>query len=196
MDLSSLKKSKIVNYLAIFKKEKPKKYSLLGLTLFTCIFFLLFAINPTLSTIANLRKQLDDLNLIDESLQTKIANMDKLQARYQVIEPDLGLITEAIPQEADSVKLTGQVQQVAISSNVNLIGMSVSDISFSADTTSTTASFRITIVVEGSYSNVSNFLDKLFTMQRIITFESISIDKSLQTGALISSIKGVAYFKK
>lgn len=196
MNLESLKKSKFATSLKILNKEKPRKYSLLGLTALTCIFFLLFAINPTLSTIANLSKQRDDLKFIDTSLQTKISSLDSLQSKYQEIEKDLGLVSDAIPEEPSSVELTGQVQAAASSSNVSLISMSASDISISSHATPNIQSYPITIIVEGTYGNISSFLDKLFTMQRIVTFESISVDKNVQTGFLVSSIKGVAYFKK
>lgn len=196
MNLESIKKSKFAASLKVFNKEKPRKYSLLGLTALTCIFFLLFAINPTLSTIANLSKQRDDLKFIDNSLQTKISSLDNLQSRYQAIQKDLGLVSEAIPDDASSVELTGQIQAAASSSNVSIVSISASDISISSQATPNIQTYPITIIVEGTYGNISAFLDKLFTMQRIVTFESISIDKNVQTGLLVSSIKGFAYFKK
>jgi Tfp pilus assembly protein PilO len=167
-----------------------------GLTIFTFLFFLLFAINPTLSTIATLRKQLTDLKAVDEGLQTKLANMDKLQARYQVLEPDLGLIEEALPNDPESVELTGQIQQAGASSNVEISNITLSDINYSQTTVGTTQVYPVTIVAEGSYNSVSTFLEKLFTMQRIITFNQISIDKNNQTGALVINVKAIAYFNK
>lgn len=196
MDLSKFKKSKAANYFYLLKNEKNRKYFIVGLTISTSLFFLLFAINPTLSTIATLTKQLDDLKVVDESLQTKIANMDSLQARYQVIEPDLELIEEAIPGEPSSVELTGQIQQAATTSNVTLLNITLSDIDYSEAVEIPTQTYPVTIVAEGTYSNISDFLDKLFTMQRIITFNQVSIDRNIQTGGLSVSIKAAAYFNK
>jgi Tfp pilus assembly protein PilO len=195
MDLSELKKSKFANTLYLLRNEKNRKYFIIGLTFFMSIFFLLFAINPTLSTIAGLNKQLEDLKFVDNALQTKISNMDRLQERYQVLESDLGLVTDAIPKEPDSVTLTGQIQQAAASSNVTLFSVTLSDINFE-NSGSAPQTYPISIAVQGSYSNISTFLDKLFTMQRIITFDSISIDKNVQNGELTCSIKAIAYFNK
>lgn len=196
MDLSELKKSKIGNTLYLLKNEKNRKYLVVGLTISTSLFFLLFAVNPTLSTIANLSKQLGDLKLVETSLQTKISNMDTLQSRYQVIEPDLDAVTEAIPQQPDSVELTGQIQQAGQASNVSIASITLSEISYSEQTGNLTQTYPINIVAEGSYNDISSFLDKLFTMRRIITFTQISIDKNVQNGKLTCDIKAVAYFNK
>jgi Tfp pilus assembly protein PilO len=196
MDFSGLKKSKIVNSLYLLKNEKNRKYFVVGLTISTSVFFLLFAINPTLSTIANLNKQLEDLKLVENSLQTKISSLDSLQSRYQVIESDLNVVSEAIPSQPDSVELTGQIQQAGQSSNVNISSITLAEINYSQQVGNLTQTYPVSIVAEGTYSNISIFLDKLFTMRRIVTFNQISIDKNPQSGNLICNIKAVAYFNK
>lgn len=196
MDFSGFKKSKIANYFYLLRNEKNRKYFIIGLTVSTSLFFLLLAINPTLSTIASLQKQLNDLKFTEQSLQTKIHNLDNLQARYQVLEPDLDVVANAIPSEPDSVELTGQIQQAAVSSNVTILSITLSEINFANSQINSTQNFPLTIVAQGSYVNVSRFLDKLFTMQRVLTFDQISIDKDNQTGDLTSSIKATAYFNK
>jgi len=58
-----------------FKQEKTQKFTTVILTLIAFAILLIFAINPTLSTIANLQKQLDDAKFIKEKLDQKINDL-------------------------------------------------------------------------------------------------------------------------
>ena len=72
--IKGVKKEQYEKYLELIpdlKKEKAQKYITIVLTLATVIMLGLFAINPTFSTIANLQKQIDDNNFVQQKLQQK-----------------------------------------------------------------------------------------------------------------------------
>ena len=66
--LKKIKNNKYFELLPDLKKEKTKKYSSIIFSLISLSFFGIFAINPTLSTIAKLRKELSDTKFVDEQL--------------------------------------------------------------------------------------------------------------------------------
>ena len=77
-----LQQKKYFQMLPDFKEERTRKFTTLVFTLLALSFFGLFAISPTLSTIANLNKQLSDNEFVDSQLQNKINNLYTLQQDY------------------------------------------------------------------------------------------------------------------
>ena len=57
--------------LELFKKDRTQKVTTLAMTLIALSFFGLFAINPTLSTISRLQKELEDAKFVDQHLKGK-----------------------------------------------------------------------------------------------------------------------------
>ena len=92
-NLNNLKKpqqSKLfLSLLPTLKEKKMRQFTTLALTFITIAFFGFFAITPTVNTISELQKQLDDSNFVNDALQKKIANLTTLQTTYTQIQPDL-----------------------------------------------------------------------------------------------------------
>jgi len=199
--LKNLQKNKyLLTIPKLLKEEKTRKYTTLGLTLVTLIFFTLFAITPTLSTIANLSKQLNDEKFVDQQLQQKINNISSLQEEYDRIQPDLKYVDDSFPGKPDSLVLSAQIQAAAQESGVSLVGLEVSQIDLSLSSqnspTASPSSFSINIIGNGSYENISNFIATLSNMQRVMTFSSISIsDEGGESNNLTTNINAISYFK-
>ena len=113
--------------LPIIKHENTRIITTLILTFASLSFFGIFAINPTLSTIITLKKQLSDSQLVDEKLVTKINNLSSLQQQYSQLSPDLPTVLNAIPQSAQVPTLMGQVFAISKQLNVQIISLAVSD---------------------------------------------------------------------
>src|ERR1035437_4968817 len=78
LQINAVKKEQYAKYLELIpdlKREKAQKYITIVLTLATTIILGLFAINPTFSTIANLQKQIDDGNFVEQKLKLKINDL-------------------------------------------------------------------------------------------------------------------------
>ena len=69
---TKIKKEKYLGFLPDLKKEKTQKYSSIIFSLVSLSFFGIFAINPTLSTIAKLKKELSDTKFVEEQLRKNI----------------------------------------------------------------------------------------------------------------------------
>lgn len=195
---NKLSKEKYDKYLELvpdFKKEKTQKFTTIVLTLIAIIILSIFAINPTLSTIANLRKQAEDAKFVKEKLDQKISNLSLLQTKYNSIRSDLPIIYESIPQKSEVPKLTGQIQSIAQKSNLLIVSFQATEINpFSKNILSY---YPFNISAKGNYQNIMNFLNQLITMQRIVTISNISINQiSSESTDLQANIKGLVFFKQ
>ncbi len=182
--------------LPYFKNEKTQKYFAIILTISASIFFFLFAINPTLSTIAKLKRQITDSKIVEGKLSQKINNLSSLSQAYESAKGDIPLIMDAIPQSANAPTLVGQIQSLAQQSSVNISSINVSPVNLSSQSSSTSSTFGFEVTGKSTYDNLQKFLSNLVNMQRAVSINSIQMSKSIDSGDIEMVIKGQAYFKK
>lgn len=201
--LKNLKKDEYHKYLELmpdFKQEKTQKYLTIVLTLVASIILGVFALGPTLSTIASLQKQLEDDKFVEQKLREKINNLSVLQQKYASIESDLPIIYDALPKTSQIPLVTAQIQAVANDTGVKVTNFQTfqAEVSHTAVSTKKFAAYSFSVNVQGTYQNMTGFMDKLVNFQRIVSIENVSITKvtSLDTTDLKLIIKGVAYFKE
>ncbi len=194
--LKNFSTGKYLKNLPDFQKEKTRNITTLVLTLVTLSAFGLFAISPTLSTIAQLQKQLDDNQLVQKKLEQKIANLELLQRQYNLIEKDVPLILAAVPQTPSTSRLVGQLQTIALSSAVKITRIQVFQVELSQSKTPDNASFVFSIGVEGPSENVSKFLLLLSDFDRIVAIDILSINKQEEKGITQLQLRGRAYYEK
>lgn len=191
-------KDKYIKYLFNFKDEKSRAYTTLMLTFFSLSIFGFFAINPTVSTIAQLKKELSDNEFIDKRLTEKISNLNSLQNQYSILENDLSLANSAIPQKPDPAVLTAQIKTLANDSNFKLDRIQVFEVELTKlpnDKTNDFFSFAFSIGGEGSDEEISTFISYILGFERLVSLESLSMTKNKnQTSKL--DLRGKVYFQK
>jgi Tfp pilus assembly protein PilO len=194
----TLKVERYTNLLPDLKQEKTQQITALVLTLIALSFFGLFAINPTLSTIAKLKKEIIDNKFVDTQLQQKITNISILQQNYSNIENDLNFVTDAVPLTAEPALLMADLQALGQRENISLSNIQISEVEVAKKTEGTNNynSFNFTFSVQGSLENVLSFISGLTKMQRSISLESISLSQGgIQGRDFEAGINGTAYFK-
>ena len=183
-----------------FKKENTQKYTTIALTLVAVIILLIFAINPTLSTISNLQKQLNDSKFAENQLEQKINNLSVLQQQYSSLQNDLPVIYDAVPKNPQVANLVAQIQAVAQDSGVSLTTFQTFEVNLSQNPTpgAKYSSFDFSLSADGDYQSMVNFLNELVDIQRIISVDNIAISRKadLESSTLGLSVKGTAYFKQ
>lgn len=181
-----------------FKDKKVQDLTAVILTLIAFSLFGIFAISPTLSTIAQLQKQLEDNKFINDQLEKKITNLGILQQKYNFLQDDLQVVYAAIPEKSTIPFFVGQIQNLAQEANVALSGLQTSELELSKteEGLQEYSSFNFSLEVQGSYENVLDFLSNLANFERIADFDAVSINKnSEKTSEFKLNIKGKAYFK-
>lgn len=208
---SNLSTSKYREYLKLLpsmQQENTRIIVTLIFTFFAISFFGIFAINPTLSTIVNLRRQLSDSELVYESLKTKISNLSSLQQQYSQLSPDLPIVFEAVPQEVKAPTLLSQIIGLAKEKQVAIVSYENSDVQLFgsinpiADATQNQLvpgeedSYTFSLKAVGTYENLMVFTKSLTQISRIIRIESLTISKDEKQNSLALDIDGRTYFRK
>jgi len=182
--------------LPYLKQEKNQEYFAIILTFGASIFFALLAINPTLSTIAKLKKEIADSKFVEQKLSQKINSLSSLSQQYLTVQDDIIYVLDAIPEKTEAPTLIAQVQSIAKNSSVNITTIETSPINLNNQQSGLNSEFNFNIAAEGSYEDIQTFLSNLTTMQRVISVDSISITKGDTNQNLQLGLRGTAYYKK
>lgn len=190
----------LANILPRLQNEKTKSFTTVVLTLIAIIFFSLFAISPTISTIVDLQKQLQDNQFIEKQLTEKISNLISLQQDYAQIQDNIPVIIDTIPESPSIPLLFGQIQAIIEKTGVTIIRIQSFpvEISNNISPVNSYSSFSFVIDASGSYKIVNDLLSSLKNLNRIITIDGIVIskDSSSSSDDIKVNIKAKAYFKK
>ena len=201
-NLTANKYREYLKLLPNIQKENTRIIVTLILTFAAMSFFGIFAINPTLSTIVKLKKQLSDSKLAYESLKTKTANLSSLQEQYAELSPDLPLIYESLPQDANAPTLLSQIMGLASEERIKILSLETSLVQLSDSTEQSSTpvenktSYTFSLKVQGTYNDLISFTRSLTQINRIIKVESISINKDAQQNTLTLDLSGRTYFQK
>lgn len=194
----NIKNSKYFELLPDFQNEKAQKFTSLVLSIVALSFLGLFAINPTLSTIARLNKELADNKRTDQQLQQKISNLSILQQKYGSLQDDIPFVLSSIPGNSDAPSLLSQLQSVAKSTNLTITSLQSFQVEAVGSNTTNKkySSYSFSFSGNGSYEDISRFISTLLNMQRIISIDNFSISRSNQPELLQITLRGTAYFKE
>jgi Tfp pilus assembly protein PilO len=175
-DLARRRYLSMLQYLPKISKEKVQEYTTLILTFIALTIFAVFAINPTLTTVINLKKQISDSQFAVDSLKKKLVNLNSLSIQYESLQPDIPLLFTALPQTPGAASVMGQVQQLAQTKNVKIISLESTSVGLypPPKTGSTEKYFVFNITVQGNYTSLINFYTSVTTFTRITSVESIA----------------------
>lgn len=182
-----------------FKQKNTQKFTGVVLTLIALSLFGLLAINPTLSTIAKLQKQIKDNEFVYRQLDKKIIDLNNLKTQYADLEGDLPFILEALPKDSNVSLLTAQIQSIGTTANVRIKKLQQSQVELFTNNKDPKkySSYSFSILGSGSYEDIYKFVALLSNMQRVVNIDLFNIEKSLvKTGqSLEFNIDATAFFK-
>ena len=197
-NLSPAQYKEYLKLLPNLKDEKSQLYTMLGFTLAAMSIFGIFAINPTLSTIVELKKQLSDLQFVYEKLLTKNQNLSTLQTKYQYLSADLPVINDAMPMKPEIPKFIAQVNSLLTRSNLQTRTLRTYGVEITPDRKvkgKNVSSFVFSMEAEGKYEDMLTFVQTLTHINRLVTIDMITIAKDNKRGVLILNLRGREYFK-
>lgn len=178
------------------KEQNLRLATMLGLTLSAISVLGVLAINPTLSTIAQLRKQLSDSQAVYASMKQKNTNLSVLQEKYRALENDLPLVFSALPREPSLAIMVAQLQTLLANHSLTASHIQVGEVELIKNTAvEKYASFTFTLAASGPKDSISAFVSSLVQFERIATIENMSIASLTDTNIQQISLSGRAYFK-
>lgn len=198
------KQKQITDTLNKFYQNPIAKVSFeLLLSLSAIMFFAIFAIRPTLLTMFDLIKEIEDKRKLDQQLQQKVASLSTAQATYQNLEPRLGVLEEAIPSSPRFLYSLKLIEKVASEQELVITSMSVREVPEEMeaifDTKNTErANLPVTLIVKGDYISIRQFVEDILGLQRTFVVDTVIFNKSEERGenSLSATITlGVPYFE-
>lgn len=179
----------------------------LVLSLFVMAIFIVFALRPTIVTIVTLKKTIAESEKIRQQLSVKMTNLQKASVQFELLKPILPMLNTTIPNNgAEYLPLTTAIEILARQTGTQLESESLGPTllfsriisPFIPSKDQSVVELPFTARVIGSYPNISAFLTKLLSMERIIIIESVTITR--ETGSkeentnVALNISGSAYY--
>lgn len=179
-------------------------YTMIILSIFTISFFGFFAIRPTIKTIVELKRQIEDSRVVDEALQKKINNLMVAQEEYQLIKDFVPLIDDALPDSPNLTQALVKIEELASSEQASISSMQVQSVAYQPGTPLSTKKLTdkptiidLSIKVSGSYKQLDAFLEKLFKARRTITANHLELlPETTETASLKMVLRLNAYYLK
>lgn len=179
----------------------------LVLSLFVVSFFLVFALRPTIISIATLKKNIAESQKTLKTLDTKVASLQKASKELDQIKPFLPTLNKEIPNDgAQYSPLVVAVEGLAVQTGVQLESESVGPTllfsrllsPFVPNKSQNIIMLPFTVRVIGRYPNVYDFLSKLVALERIIMVDTVTISREASSknsdGIVALNISGNTYY--
>ncbi len=179
----------------------------LVLSLFVMAIFIVFALRPTIVTIVTLKKTIAESEKTLQQLSVKMTNLQKASVQFELLKPVLPMLNTTIPNNgAEYSPLTTAIEILARQTGTQLKSESLGPTllfsriisPFIPSKDQSVVELPFTARVIGSYPNVSAFLMKLLSMERIVVIESVTITREAGAkdinASIALNISGSAYY--
>lgn len=151
------------------------------LSLGLVIFLGLFAIKPTLVTMSDLIKEIEDKKKLSDQLDKKVAALGTAQTVYLSLESRLSVLDEAIPSQPELIKSVKTIEKLATDNKVIIESLSVTTI---PDETPADASVQrlerialpTTVTVVGDYISIRAYVESLRGMRRSFIVDTVTFN--------------------
>lgn len=155
----------------------------LFLSIGAVLFFAVFAIRPTLLTMSDLIKEIEDKRQLDKQMAQKIAALSSAQSEYIKQEDRVGVLDEAIPTGPNLVGLFKLIEKSASDNQLVITAMSVGDVP--KDVVGNPPfdqlerkNLEFTVGVTGDYASIRAFVNQLLQIRRTILIERVGFSVS------------------
>ena len=190
-----------VNLQRIYEKPAIRVSVFVLLSFVIVIFFSLFAIQPTLTTVSQLVREIEDKQQINDRLGTKVTTLDSLQGLMLTIQQDIPLILNLIPEDFSTGRLIQEMEYVAQLNDVSVLSVQFKPIILDDKISQAGELQRLNfnLSVGGSFEGVRNFIDTLEKLDRLLVLSEVDFISGAENFqrrgfAAISEITGEAYY--
>lgn len=146
--------------------------------LFFLIFsaFIIFAIKPSLTVVASLKKEELDLKRIDSVYEEIVTQMVKTQTFMEENRDRLPLLREALPDRPSVNKIIDDIKNVSSDSSLIVKKTTVSEVNLKSDNKKDLNKLHLALEANASFENTLKFIQELFKQRRLKTIQEIKIN--------------------
>jgi hypothetical protein len=173
------KKREISSVLNHFYMNPVAKASMeLFLTFGLILFLGIFAIKPTIVTMSDLLREIEEKQELNDSLTKKIAALQTAQTQYITIQNQLPLVNTAIPEQPEIILSLKIIEKIAADSQIIIKNMSVAILPENIDenisfTQKSKQNLLVTTSVTADYLSIREFVENLRNSRKSFVVESI-----------------------
>lgn len=157
------------------------------LSIFVSAFFILVAIRPALIAITELKQNITESEKILKQLQTKTEALQKVSKIWEQIQSMQTQIEASFPSDGPNYQtITESVEVLAKESGVIISSESLGGaLTYStiidpySGKKRTMIEMPFSIRVKGGYQEITNFLEQILGMSRVLGVENISFEKDI-----------------
>ncbi len=205
-------KELFLKLLIVYKKRNDIRMFLeILLSLITITVFSIFALKPTLLTISQLIKDNREKEETINKMEQKIKNIATAQNIYNQNIEKISLIEQAIPNTPTPENLLRQIEGIAYTNSVTVIGSSVNEVVLIGEEKKkknkneienlpkNVSTITFSVNLTGPYLSLYSFLFNLENSRRPLIIDNININSSKKENEsiIIMSITGqTPYIKK
>jgi Tfp pilus assembly protein PilO len=150
----------------------------LFLTIGLVLFLALFAIRPTLVTMSDLLKEIEDKNKLNEQLGKKVAALGTAQTQYLALETRLPILDQAIPSDPTIIEVLKIIEKTASDTGIIIESAGVNEIPTKPAAQPVFEQLQktdITVAVSivGDYASIRDFVSALQNSRRTLVIDSV-----------------------
>lgn len=183
----------------LLENKLVRSYSSYVFSIITVTIMVVFAIRPTVSTILNLQKDVENHQQALQKLKQKAQNLTQAKNNLAALDQATkGKLATAVPEQAEVTALVKALQsalpQSASASAIQIQPVILSNTS-EKKMHPDKGQVNFTLNLEGSYQLFIEVLNNLYRSARIISLDNITVGKQVE-GPAILSVNGTAYYLK
>lgn len=153
----------------------------LFLSILAILFFALFAIRPTLLTMSDLIKEIEDKEKLDKQFSQKIAALSSVQPLYLQLQDQLLILDEVIPSQPQLIYSLKIIEKIAselylVIANINVAEIPKENPDQNSEISSTAferIDVPLTISVYGDYPSIRQFVESLKNYRRSFIIDTV-----------------------
>jgi Tfp pilus assembly protein PilO len=188
--------SALQQFTKLQSKKSTRQYTTIILSIATLIIFGVFAINPTVTTIVKLQKQVGDYQALDQKLTQKVSNLQALQREFDMIEKDLPVINDALPVTPKTPIFIAQIQSIIDQNNLTLDQVQASKIPYTKEGVpqDQTGSAVISFTISGTYDDINKFIITASTFDRSTLIDQVSLFRDQENPGILKATVNIKTF--
>ncbi len=158
----------MLNIVALYQRRADlKAYTEILLSIVAVIFFIIFAIKPTVVTIANLITKINAEQQTSDLMTTKINNLSIAQGLYNEQTNNINFLNQAVPNGPDIATYVRQIEGMIKKDGLSAITIGSGDVSIITPTATSSAQKLVsTISVSGTYDQLTAFISDIESLRR------------------------------
>lgn len=152
------------------------------------LFFAVFAIRPTVLTMSDLLKEIEDKKQLDQQLSKKIAALSTAQSVYLELKDQLYVLDQALPNSPQLVSSLKVIEKAASELDLIITGMSVNEIPEEKTVQNIElekmerVDVPVTIALSGSYPTIRQFVERLKNYRRSFVISNLTFNTQQTRG--------------